>query len=293
ANIVCRMSPEKGIYFGKAVSLGNECDLNSADFLTYYAEDDETKVIGAYIEGICNSRYFLSALKETASRKPVIIWKVGLTSEGSKAASSHTGALASTPEIWDGVIQQTGAIPAVGFENWVDLLMGFTHFPPGLGERTAIISGPGGLAVSAAEACGHAGLKLAELSPETIDNLSKFVPLTGTSLKNPIDVGMSASLDIDIYIQSARIAAEDPNIDAVFMIGIGFSNEDNTRLAEALIQTRRELNKPIAMINVPGFDRNLAQLLCESSVPFFESAERAMSTYSAVRNYQQWKDRVE
>jgi len=192
ANILGVIAEQKGLRFSKVISSGNECDLTAADFLTYLANDPTTEVIGAYIEGIKNGRYFHQALKQACLKKPVIIWKVGLTAAGARAAASHTGALASTPAIWRAILQQTGAIPVVGFENFTDTLMGLAMFPQNLGNRMAIVSGPGGLAVSAAEACERQGLNLAELLPETSAALARFIQFSGTSLSNPIDVSLTA-----------------------------------------------------------------------------------------------------
>jgi acyl-CoA synthetase (NDP forming) len=288
-NILCRMASEKGIRFSKVVSLGNECDLTSADFLTYLGKDPDTGVIGAYLEGIKNGPYFLNALREASLEKPVVLWKVGLTSEGGRAASSHTGALAGSREIWEGVVVQGGAVPVLGFESWVDVLMGFSLLPPFMGDRMAVISGPGGLAVSAAEACGRVGLSLAELSAETRYTLATFVPPTGTSLRNPIDVGLTASLDMEIYIRAARAAAADPGVDAIVVVGIGLIPETNQRYTEGMIQARKDFKKPFIIVNIPGFDPGLAQSFCTAGIPFFESAERAIDTYARVRRYQHWR----
>ena len=95
-NILGRLAEDRGLAFSKVVSLGNEADLNSADLLAYLAEDEETRVIGGYLEGIQNGPYFLRALKRAAANKPVVLWKVGLTPEGGRAAASHTGALAGS-----------------------------------------------------------------------------------------------------------------------------------------------------------------------------------------------------
>jgi acetyltransferase len=142
-NILGRMASQKGIRFSKVVSLGNECDLTTSDFLTYLGRDPETGLIGCYLEGIKDGPLFLEALKKASTNKPVILWKVGLTWEGSHAATSHTGALAGSREIWQGVVGQAGAIQVVGLEAWVDALMGFSLLTSQLGERMAIISGPG------------------------------------------------------------------------------------------------------------------------------------------------------
>jgi acyl-CoA synthetase (NDP forming) len=289
ANIICRIAPQRGIRFSKAISLGNECDLTSADFLLYLAKDEETSVIGAYIEGIKNGQLFFDALKEASLKKPVILWKVGLTSAGAQAAASHTGALASARKVWEGVVKQAGAITVVGFEAWFDAIMGFTMLPGHLGDRIAIISGPGGLAVSAAEACEENGLRLAQLSPETRESLAAVLPPTGTSLRNPIDVGLTASLDIGIYIQSIQTVISDPAVDAIVIIGAGLSPEANRMYTDAVVETHRRSGKAILMVNIPGFDPSYIPQFCEAGIPFFESSERALRTYASVLSYQKWR----
>ncbi len=290
-NILGRMASQKGIRFSKVVSLGNECDLTSADFLMYLGSDPETRVIGAYLEGIKDGPFFLEALRRASLQKPVILWKVGLTQEGGRAAASHTGSLAGSREIWGGVIRQGGAVPAMGFEVWIDALMGFCLLPTTVGDRIAIISGPGGLAVSAAEACGKNGLRLAELSKETRSALAHFVPPTGTSLQNPVDVGLTASLEIEIYVQAARAVAADPAVDAVVSAAIGLAPGGNRSITEAMIQAHKDFQKPFLMVKIPGFEPELAQRFCEAGIPFFDTAERAMSTYAKVWRYQQWRQK--
>jgi acyl-CoA synthetase (NDP forming) len=289
-NILGRMAVQKGIRFSKVVSLGNECDLTSADFLMYLGRDPDTRVIGAYLEGAKDGALFLKALRKASLQKPVILWKVGLTREGGQAAASHTGALAGQREIWEGVFRQCGAVSVVGFDMWVDALMGFSLLPSAVGDRVAIISGPGGLAVSAAEACGDNGLRLAQLSTETRSALAKFVPPTGTSLENPVDVSLTASLDIDMYVQAARAVAADPGVDTVVLAGAGLNPGGNQKYTDALIQVHKDFQKPLLMMKIPGFDPELAQKFCEAGVPFFDTAERAMSTYAKVRRYQLWRE---
>jgi len=253
-NILGLMASKKGIRFSKVVSLGNECDLTSTDFLTYLGQDSETLVIGAYLEGIKDGVSFLNALKNASLKKPVIIWKLGLNPEGRRAAASHTGALTAPQEIWKGVVGQSGAVPVVGFE-----------------------------------ACGNSGLRLAELSAQTRSTLATFVPPTGTSLRNPIDLGLSSSLKIEIYVQAARAAAADPGVDTVVIVGRGLTPETNLLYTESMIHVRKESNKPFIMVSIPEFDRSLAQSFCEAGIPFFETAERAMGTYARVYRYQLWR----
>ena len=178
----------------------------------------------------------------------------------------------------------------VGFEALVDALMGFSLLPQGLGVRMAILSGPGGLAVAAAEACGNMGLSLAQLSAETRSTLTEFVPPTGTSLRNPVDVGLTASLDIDIYSKAARALAADPGVDAVVVVGRGMSPELDKLYKESLIQAQRDYDKPFVIVGIPGFESDMATVFCQAGIPFFETAERALAVYAKVRRYQLWQN---
>jgi acyl-CoA synthetase (NDP forming) len=290
-NVLGRMAVQKGIRFSKVVSVGNECDLTCAEFLWYLGRDADTEIIGMYLEGVKRGRMLLDALKRTSLRKPVIVWKLGLTDTGSLAAASHTAALTGSREIWRAVVRQGGAVPVEGFESWVDSLMGFSLLQGELGNRMAILSGLGGMAVAAAEACGRAGLQLAQLAGPTRERLSQVAPSTGTSVKNPIDVGLTASMDPDIYGEAAQAAAADPGVDAVMVAGVGLSPETNRKYTDHMIQAQRQHGKPFLMVNIPGFDQGLAQEFCTAGIPFFESSDRAMETYARVLGYQRWRKR--
>lgn len=285
ANIICGVGASRGLFFNKAVSLGNECDLSTTDFLRYYTDDPKTKVISAYIEGISDGTAFMEALTAAVAKKPVIVWKVGLNASGLAAANSHTGALSSPKEIWDGIVAQSGITPVSGFEMWSDTMAGFSMLPKPGGGRMAIISGPGGLAVAAAEACGRENLPMAVISEDTRSLLSKVVPPTGTSLKNPIDVGLTASLDINIYINSIRAVATDPGVDAILLIGIGLTAEANDRLSNAVIETQRKTGKPFLIVDVPNVESNFSSVFIKAGIPYFASSERALATYARVLKF--------
>jgi len=289
-NILGMIAEQKNIRFSKVISSGNECDLTAADFLMYLGSDPDTRLIGAYIEGIQNGPYFLEALRQASLKKPVLLWKVGLTPEGTRAAASHTGAQAQPPNIWQGVVRQTGAIPVVGFEALTDALMGFSMLPATPGNRMAIISGPGGLAVSAAEACGRHGLHLSDLSKETRYNLSRIITHSGTSLLNPVDVSLAAHFDLDIFFQSTRIVAADPQVDAIIVIGCGLNPESNQIYNHGLIKVFRDCKKPILAVKIPGSAPANSQELCQGGIPFFDSTERAVKTYSQVMQYGRWRE---
>ncbi len=289
ANILGRMGPDKGLRFSKAVSLGNECDLTGMDFLLYLGGDPETRLIGAYLEGVKNGQAFLSALKSVSLKKPVILWKAGLTPEGSQAASSHTGALAGSRKIWEATVRQGGGISVIGFETWVDTMMAFSYFTARLGNRMAVISGPGGFAVAAAEACGMAGLRLAQLTPATQATLLSLIAKTGTSFRNPIDIGLTGAMDGQTIFHAARAAAEDQNVDAVLIIGIGMTLEENRTYAQIFSEIGKRAGKPIVPVAMPGFEGTQSNAFFEAGLPVFTSVERAMDAYARVLNYQRWR----
>lgn len=282
ANIICRQAPEKGLAFNKVVSLGNEADLHSADFLAYFASDPDTTVIGGYIEGIKDGPAFIDALRTAAAVKPVVLWKVGLTPEGARAAASHTGALAGSETVWQGMTRQCGATAVVGWDAWIDTLMAFYLLPPVTGRRVAIISGPGGLAVAAADAVGRTGLALARLSQDTIQHLSRHIPPTGTSLANPVDVSLTAHLDKAIFAAAAQGVANDPGVDAVLVIGSGLDEATNQAYIDAMLQARRQSGKPFLIVAIPGMPPDTGPKFCRAGVPFFATAEHALAAYAKV-----------
>ncbi|OPL12761.1 MAG: hypothetical protein AVO39_11300 [delta proteobacterium MLS_D] len=292
ANILCRIAPSRGLFFSTAVSLGNECDLSGADFLAWLGDDPDTRVIGAYLETIGDGTRLFETIRNVSLKKPIVLWKAGLTPEGRRAASSHTGAMGGSALLWRGIEKQTAVVPVNGFEAWVDTLVGFSLLPSSDGKRVAVISGPGGLAVSAAEACGREGLTLAGLSQETTRVLKAALPPTGTSIRNPVDVGMNAFLEMNIYIEASRAVAADPGVDAVFIIGTGITEESNRLFVESLITAREEFNKPFIMISIPGFDPGLIQVFIEAGFPCFETAERAIAVYASSVQYRSRRENL-
>lgn len=290
ANILGRMGPGKGLCFSKAVSLGNECDLTGTDFLLYLGADSDTRLIGTYLEGIKDGPAFLNALKSVSLKKPVILWKAGLTPEGGQAAASHTGAMAGSREVWEGAVRQGGGVPVIGFETWVDTLMAFSYLPEQLGNRLAVVSGPGGFAVAAAEACGMAGLTLSCLSSATEEKLLAIIAKTGTSFHNPIDIGLTGSMDGQTIFHVTQAAADDPNVDAVLILGTGMTAEEKSNYARIYSEIGKNTGKPIVPVAMPGFDQTQNNAFFEAGLPVFSSVERAMNAYARVIQYQQWRE---
>jgi acyl-CoA synthetase (NDP forming) len=273
----------RGLGFSKAVSMGNQLDLNAADFLDYFADDPETTVIGAYVEGVPDGRRFLESLRHAAASKPVILWKAGRGAGGARAARSHTGQLAGEHRMWQGIARQAEAVLVREAEELVDTLVAASALGAGrsLGRRVAIVTGPGGPAVSASDACEESGLVLAELSDQTRKALAERMPAAGTSARNPVDVGMVLVGATGVYGECLRIALADSGVDAALVIGGDAS--DPQGFAEMLAEASLRSGKPVLYALTGDFGpSDTAEFLAAHGVATAPSAERALRAYLRI-----------
>lgn len=210
---------QRGVRFSKAISFGNGADLQAHDFLDYAATDPETEVVTAYIEGVTEGRNFFEALKRCAAVKPTIILKGGIHPAGARAAHSHTGSLAGSIDIFEALCRQSGAIRATSMDDLHDLVIAVTtEVRRVAGRGVALVGGGGGIAVLSADAIATAGLDLPELPAETQRQLREFIPVAGTSVRNPIDINIGASDDMRrVY----RIVAAAEPVDVIFGTSFG------------------------------------------------------------------------
>ena len=181
---------ERGLRFSKVISYGNGIDLNEADFLDHFAQDPETDVIAAYVEGVHDGRRFLSALQRAASNKPVVILKGGRTTAGRAAAASHTAALASQQAVWQAAVRQAGALEVGSLNDLIDMLVAFRFAGPAGGPKVAVLGGAGGETVETADLCNEAGLDVAPIPQEMRERLREKLPHTWDWVGNPIDASI-------------------------------------------------------------------------------------------------------
>ena len=206
-----------GLGVSKVISFGNALVLESADYLEFLGQDESATAIGMYIEGVKNGQKLLKLVREINPRKPVIIWKGGLSESGSRAAASHTGSLAGQSAVWDAFFRQTGAVQAGSVEEVVDVMQAFVHLPPPHSNRLAMIGSGGGNSVAASDICSQEGLDMAALSSETSARLREFIPDAGNSVRNPVDLSFMANVR-DKQRQAAELVTGDLSIDILLMI---------------------------------------------------------------------------
>jgi acyl-CoA synthetase (NDP forming) len=207
----------RGIGFSKFASSGNEALLHCENYIEYFGKDPDSKVIIAYIEGLADGSEFMQVAREVTRRKPLIVFKGGRSEAGSRAAKSHTGVLAGSGKIYDAAFRQVGAIQAATPDEMLDIGLAMSELPLPAGNRIGIITWGGGWGVVAADACEKAGLKVPQLSEQTIKTIDGILP-PYWSRNNPID--LVSTMDRPAHIKCLEALASDTNIDAIIALSI-------------------------------------------------------------------------
>ncbi len=212
-------APHHGLKISKAVSFGNAAVLDASDYLDYLAMDDETRLIGMYLEGVREGRRFFSLLRQVTPQKPVVIWKGGKSEAGRRAISSHTGSLAVPTAIWDAMVRQAGAIPAETFDEMLDVMKLLLLAKPTTGTGVGLIAMTGGPSVVITDAFEKAGLRVPLLSDASYQELSAFFTVIGGSFRNPLDSGHTIGMGQTSpnLERLLSILDRDPQIDAIIM----------------------------------------------------------------------------
>lgn len=236
---------DRGLGFSKVISYGNALDLNEADFLEHFAQDPDTQVIAAYIEGVRDGRRFFQALRRAAAAKPVIIMKGGRTEAGHAAARSHTASLASQRSVWQAALRQAGALEVRTLNEMLDLVLAFVHAGPARGNRVAVLGGAGGETVETADICNEAGLDVAPMPQEVRQSLKETIPNAWDWVGNPIDAsilewGRNEALDV------IRAMAQSPSYDAVLVNARWLEHTLNREDGEQVFRKTLDLLKRLA-----------------------------------------------
>jgi len=290
ADYLTLAASRNGIGFSKAVSCGNEADLNAVDFLAYLGEDPETELIVAYMEGVREGRRFHAISGEISRRKPIILLKGGITREGALAAASHTGSLAGSRSVWQGVLRQSGVVSAMSFEEALDSLYLFSSQPLPKGRRVGIISGPGGIGVCTTDACLSLGLEVTPFSGKTIERLRGVMPAVGSSIRNPLDLSLASLVNPMVYANALGILLEEENIDMLLVIAVIGGEPMREILLKGLGDRRGK--KPVAVTIMAGSTQEVAGdigLFLKSSIAAYPDGARAAGALARLSRYAEFK----
>jgi acyl-CoA synthetase (NDP forming) len=269
-------------------SIGNKCDVNENDLLEYFGDDDETQVISMYLESISNGQHFVKIAKKLTPRKPVIVLYGGRTEAGAQAAMSHTGSIASNAKIVDTALKQSGCIKADDFVDLKEYAKVFSTQPIPKGNRVVVVTAAGSVGVVISDLCEEHGLKLPELSDDTVNELKEVFP-EWMPPKNPVDLwfsieqmGLTKALE-----KSMSAPLSDPDIDGLIVVLAGFEYTLEVIEKKMVQQIANKYGKPVIICMLVGYDKYKNLLLDElgKDMPVFTSLKSGVKALGKLCEY--------
>ncbi len=274
----------QGIGISKFVSIGNKVDVDEVDLLEYLSKDKDTNCIAAYVESIDRGREFLKVASMVTDKKPIVVLKGGLTPEGANAALSHTGSLAGSPRIYESAFRQAGAIQALSVDELFDCARILAYMPvPKTKGGLAIVTNGGGFGVIATDEASRLGIKMASLSPETVNALKEKLPDYAIP-RNPLDLVGDA--DVERYRIALNAVSCDPNVGLILVIALLQTSYLESDVVDAITESRVTCGKPVVVCSTGGdFTKILFKMLEDDHIPSYVTPERAIRAIDALLKY--------
>jgi acetyl coenzyme A synthetase (ADP forming)-like protein len=264
------------------ISTGNKADVSEADLLEYFNADPDTWTIAMYIEGLKDGRRFMEAADLV--RKPMLAIKAGVSEAGARAAASHTGSLAGSDALYNAAFRQCGVTRVEGIEEMFDAAMALATQPQARGNRVAILSNGGGMAIMASDACERRGMVVPPLNKYTKAGIAKMLPAFA-SVKNPVDT--VAKSDYRVYYEALKALLGDDEIDGIMVIYAHGGMTDPMEPARAVIDVVREkYPKPVIAVWMGGEGiSDVAREFRKNRIPFYPVPERAAEALRGLIEY--------
>ncbi|MBE0508510.1 MAG: acetate--CoA ligase family protein [Marinospirillum sp.] len=286
--------------FSSYIGVGNAADLGFHDYLDYFAADQGTGALVAYMEGLDDGRAFLQAARRFTAQKPLVLYKSGKSESGQKAAKSHTGALAGSYQVAKGVMRQAGVVLVDQPDYLLPVAEALATQPLPRGRRVAVLADGGGHATIAADALDQLGLQLAELDIATQTGLKALLP-KGAAVTNPVDVAGGTDSDPMNFARCARLLLNDSGVDLLLMVGLfgGYALRFDASLAELeqhtalqLTELAKTAGKPLLVHSLYALNKPapLKQLV-EGGIPVYASVETAVAALRALTDYSAYRQR--
>jgi acyl-CoA synthetase (NDP forming) len=248
----------RGIGLSRMISSGNEADLTMEDYLELLERDEKTRLICLYIEGVREGPRFFETARRIGRTKPILLLKGGVTASGALAARSHTGAMAGNDVVFRHICRQAGIIQVETMDEMADTVGMFLSQPRPAGKRVGIVTLGGGWGVLAADLCEAVGLEVAPLSDRVVAMMDGFLP-PFWSRRNPVD--LVAPNGVAVIIDAVRVLIEHGGMDAVLMLGLGYSTIRAKRWLDSPIVPQADVEKQAGMMI--SEERILLDLLIE------------------------------
>ncbi|MGH9141152.1 MAG: GNAT family N-acetyltransferase [Vicinamibacterales bacterium] len=289
---ILALAAERGLGLSTFVSVGNKADVSSNDLLEYWEEDDTTHVMLLYLESFGNPRRFARLAKRIGRTKPIVAVKAGRTRAGSRAAGSHTAALAANDTAVEALFHQSGVIRADTIDDMFDVAACLDSQPLPAGRRVAVVTNAGGPGILAVDACENCGLTVPAFSPATRARLATFLP-AAASTGNPVD--MVASAGPEEYRQAIEVALADAETDALLVIfapvDVRQSEATLAAIRQGIANARRSAAKPKPILACVMAEAGRPQPLevGDERVPAYAFPENAVRALAKVAAYAEWR----
>ena len=286
-----RTLEERGVDTGYLITSGNETGLTSADYIAYFANDPETKVIVSYLESVHDSDAFLAACRMARDAgKPVVVAKLGASEEGRAAAMAHTGALAGSMQAFDAIAGEAGVVRVPNLDSVVETVEYLLHAPLPKGRGLGAITFSGGFRGLMLDNAAKHGLAFTPIARETRAKLEKILTV-GTIIGNPLDSGFAALTSQDAYVKCVEALLEDPGIDAL-LLQEEIPRAPGTERKESNLRTVNEIvgrvKKPVAYVtmishSVTDYSRELRAQL--PNLAIMQEVDKTIGAVRAVVDY--------
>lgn len=272
------------IGFDKLISIGNMSDVDFADLVAWLNEDENTKCITLYIEGLSDGKRFLSECAN--AKKPIVALKAGVSEHGAAAAASHTGSLAGAQKVYSAAFEQAGIIQATDLSDLFNTTLALSLQPPMQGDNVLVITNGGGVGVLATDSAEQVGIPM-KFAPEALqEELKKHMPSFG-SAKNPVDLtGMAGN---EWYFDSTKFAYAHDWVEGLVVLYCETAITNPMEIAQAIQKAIEETsikNKPVTVSFVGGERSDEAmQWLVEKGIPAYNDPHLAVKALGTLRNY--------
>ncbi|WP_299913288.1 acetate--CoA ligase family protein [uncultured Paracoccus sp.] len=277
----------EGLGLCRYASTGNEVQTGLTDLIGGLLEDDATQVIAGYIEGMSDGTELRRlALRAVETRKPLVLWKVGTSQAGARAAASHTANLAGDPACYQAVFDQLGIIRATDVDDMADAVRALQNGRYASGKRVGVVTVSGGAGVAMADRADDLGLTLDAFTPATLDRLTRSLPKFA-SFANPLDVTAGVLASPEWLAEALRAVVEDPNVDMLAVALAAVSGRAAMTAAETLAAIAAETGIPIVIAwNAPvALNRDASDILERANLPVFQTPGRAIRGLAAAQRF--------
>lgn len=287
-------SQPKPIGFSKMVHVGNMCDVNTLDVLSYYGEDRNTEVIVLYMEGFNKGRAFIDIAKEITSKKPVIVLKVGRNDLGAEAAYSHTGALAGKDEIYEAAFRKSGITRVDGLRELIDSAKAFLMQPLPSGNKICILTEAGGPGTMAMDELGkYKQVRLASISKKGQQQLKEVLPSIAVICQPDGYVDMTAAAMEKHHREALETIIDEKEVDGIILITVPPTFLPPESLAKELVKTIKSSKKPILACLLAGrWVHKARQILEREGIPTFDTPEQAVKAMVNMVNRKNYLNNI-